>query len=177
MSELVDHLIQRGFQDIATIERWTKEETGGFQDEHEYESVVAIKGTNHYKVTLDRLIKYGPGSGAPSFTPSTIQITPEEYRSLRGGRQIEDNDNYRQNLLDREQRQQKNRSRADEIRQTLKNVAPNCPRCSAKLVSKHGSNGYFWGCPRYRQTRCKGSRNMSPKYKRLAKELGEIPIF
>lgn len=38
-------------------------------------------------------------------------------------------------------------------------IGPDCPNCGSSMILRSGSNGKFWGCSKYHDTGCSGTRS------------------
>ncbi len=141
------------FTNIVRISNEWHEESGGYQNEHIYETIACIAGGKYFRVKAH--LKKKTMGGEDFNILEKTEISQAEYDKLNNG--IVDTEEYRFIY---------------EARRSLWNqideAHPLCPKCKSIMTEREGRYGKFWGCPQY--PKCDGTRK-DPKATKKIKQL------
>jgi len=146
---------------ILVLKSEWREERSGNQNEFVTEEIVCLKDGKPLRMIIETTFFCGWRMGEPpSATVISEQaISEEEYHQIieeRGS--IEDTEVYRTAM-----------GEIYRLRDTLKEMIPNCPNCGARMQERTGRFGEFWGCSRY--PKCNGTQKLTGELKRRENEI------
>jgi hypothetical protein len=86
VAEFLAEYLSRSFTEIYVIDHEEREETGGFETQHTYQTVVAKSGDKYYEVGLHEQNRFGP-RGGPRISVMSTEISSETYEQRRTGKE------------------------------------------------------------------------------------------
>ena len=171
MSRLLQDYLEHGLSDIVVIEHRDREDVGGNQNEHTWETVVARRDGKSVRIQAYQVQKFGWATGHSFSIESTQEISPEEYQRLSQGKPVIDTPEVRKEIEDRRAEWLKRQ----DLKEQLESLAPSCSECRGPMVARDGRCGPFWGCGDY--PRCNATQKMSQEQKNIYERWrGKLPL-
>ena len=149
-----------GFSNIVRVDSKWSEESGGYQNEHIYETIACTQSGKY--ILVNAHLKTKTMGGEDFEISNRTEISKEEYEQLvikHNG--IIDNQEYREifdNTLT--------------IRKQIEDANPSCPKCGSVMTEREGRYGKFWGCTGYPE--CDGTRKDPESFKEKRKLWDEL---
>lgn len=144
------------FSNIVRVDSKWSEESGGYQNEHFYETIACTQGERCYLVSAH--LKKKTMGGEDFEITGKKEISKEEYEQLLSEHNgIIDNQEYRE-IYDS----------TLSINKQIEEADPICPKCGSVMTEREGKYGKFWGCTNYPE--CNGTRK-DPESFRKKQEL------
>lgn len=152
-SEFLAYYVGLGLTDIVVVDYEYHEQRSGLQVENTSETIVARREDRFVLLRVHEQVH--PLRPRDFSSGAEVQISAEEYARQAGGKLKADSELELQRLRDAQERLRI----ASDASARLKQSAPNCPRCGAKLSLRYARHGPFWGCERY--PNCKGTSSFT----------------
>ena len=151
-SENLEFYVGRGLYDIYLVKNSEREASDHI--DYECEEIVARSSEGFVRVKVQTRHNCYPGKPSKRKEPSTHIIdkaTYEQARSMPDAKLITGSD--KESI----QRQSERTRHADNLARQIDDHAPMCPVCRTKMTASESKHGPFWGCPRFKRCRTKGT--------------------
>lgn len=156
----VEDLVRAGFRDIVIVSQEAGEERSGLQRSWENTELVALDPRGRVVRIRDRWLE---GTGSSSSSEVIDDAVYVEEFELHGP--IRDTPEFRALLAARDAENAARIRDQAAARADFDLLRPRCPKCGAGMElrpSKRSGAPYFWGCSRYSETGCGGSKTIHP---------------
>lgn len=170
MPNEVDLLIEDGCSGIAIVAHDRREESSGYQDEHETTVLVARRGDGRpVRVTFETHTKFSPRGGT-STERRAEPISEGHYQAALAAHSLRDTDEYRTDHAAKKAEEAEARAASTAAQAKFDALRPKCAVCSKPLIARFSAKnkGYFWGCKSF--PKCKGTRSMDAATQALARK-------